>query len=117
MKNKLILFVVCSMIFGGIISAQEHKFQLLNQTEFDVYEIYISPAEDEVWGEDILDSLILSYKDTIDITIDLADECKWDLMILDELGNEFIWEDIPICEIKKLLLYLDDENIPQAIWE
>ena len=100
-----------------IVSAQGSKldFELMNQTTLTIAELYVSPAADDEWGEDILGKDVLPNGQSVEIVFSpKAQECMWDLKIVDEDDDDVIWTRLDLCKASHItLLYRNGQ--PTAI--
>jgi hypothetical protein len=86
-------------------AAGDQDFVLVNKTGLTVDELYISPADDSRWGEDVLGKDVLG--DDEEVTIEFSHketECIWDLKVVDEDGDEVVWEAIDLCKARRITL-------------
>lgn len=88
--------------------AQTAVVTLVNDTSWDIHHLYLSPVTDEEWGEDQLGEHILESGGSFDLYKIPCDD--YDVMLVDEDGDECIVEDIEICEMDEEWL-LDDETL------
>lgn len=118
--KKLLTFILCSVLFSlAIFStalAGSQDFTLVNESGFDIYEIYISPSSSDDWEEDILEEDILLNGDYLEINFDYGDVEIWDLLIVDEEGNEFYWEEFNFNELSTIRIYNENDEI-WASWD
>lgn len=87
------------------LRAGDQDFVLVNKTGYDIAEVYVSPANDKEWGEDIMG------KDTLDdgdrVTIEFSHkekECDWDMKIVFDDEEEAVWEDFNLCKVREITL-------------
>ena len=67
-----------------------------NTTKFDIDHVYLSPDEEDHWGDDILDdNEILHPGDDIDVEVDCG---KWDVKLIAQDKSECQIEDITLCD-------------------
>ncbi len=86
-------------------NAGEQDFTLVNKTGVEINALYVSPADQKEWGEDILGKDTLPAGETTDIEFDPEEEAaKWDLRIEDKQGNSIEWTDLDLTEISKVTL-------------
>jgi len=83
-------FAVCFLLlvlFGGFLSAQElPKITIVNDTGYDVYCIFVSPNDDNYWGDDLLgEEEILNNGDSVQVTLQfpLNEKDVYDMMLID----------------------------------
>ncbi|HEY8345461.1 MAG TPA: argininosuccinate lyase [Bacillota bacterium] len=110
----LLFFLVLLMAAGGLTLGASHSFTLINESGFDIYEIYISPSSSNDWEEDILEDDILPHGGHLEIAFDYADVESWDLLIVDEDGNSSSWEALNLLEIYTIRIYNENNKISAA---
>ncbi|HET8897637.1 MAG TPA: hypothetical protein VFN09_02475 [Rhodanobacteraceae bacterium] len=87
---KWLLATVVMAAAPGIALASDVVF--VNQSSWDIHEVYLSPASQSTWGEDFLGDDILAHGD--ELTITDVEEGKWDVKVVDEDGDECVIEDV-----------------------
>ena len=79
-------------ILAPLVAAQgKQDFTLYNRTGLAITEMYVSPASEDEWGEDILGVDTLANGD--DTTIHFSPKeriASWDIKLIDENGKEHI---------------------------
>jgi hypothetical protein len=102
-----------SVFLGGILVlasantgvAGDQDFTVINKTGVEINALYVSPADKNNWGEDILGQDTLPDGGTADIEFDPEEEAdKWDLRIEDKEGTSIVWNDLDLTEISKVTL-------------
>lgn len=89
--------------------ARVYNFTLVNDAGMDIYAIYVSPTKEEDYGEDIIGLDIIPDGESSDVQFDReVDVCKWDLMIENEDGNDYVWEGIDLCKYSKVILHYEE---------
>ena len=100
----LCLAVVVAASAG--VFAGDQDFVLVNKTGLTIDELYVSPSNDNEWGEDVLGKDVLANNEEVEITFSRKEtECVWDLKIVDEDDDDVIWEDINLCKAEQITLY------------
>ena len=116
--RRVFLGVVCAALLAGTaaIKAQgKQDFTLVNKTGLEIHELYVSPANDDEWGEDVLGRDILENNQSVDITFARKEKsCVWDLKIVDEDKDDVVWEDINLCKAEEITLKYEGKK-PTAI--
>ncbi len=96
------ILTAATMFFAattGFAFAEDVKFTLANESDYQIDEFYASAANDDQWGEDILGQDVLEGGQSGTVTIaDGSDQCEYDLKAIDEDGTEHVLEDLNICE-------------------
>lgn len=117
MRSRIIrILLVALMTFGAFylpstatveVSAQAAQdFQLVNKTGVEIFALYVSPHNENVWGEDILEAETMLANEVFDITFSRSERAKyWDLRVEDSEGDYIVWEKLNLFEISKVTLY------------
>ena len=116
MKKHILLIV--ALVFAATTWTQAQTvldFQLVNNTGEDFYAVYLTETTTKNWGEDILPEDIVEDGAVIDITFDyVGDEtlCIWDLRLTHDASEEdYIYiNEIDLCEVSVLTLYIDEDG-------
>lgn len=85
---------------GGIT----YSYDVVNNTGFTLVDVFVTPAETEHWGKDILPNDLFENGSTIKVTIppDYGKTCLFDMKITDTQGGHITFTNIDICKIVKL---------------
>jgi hypothetical protein len=84
----------------------DQDFTLINKTGLTINELYLSSTGDNEWGEDVLDVDTLADGAKVDITFSHKEsECMWDMKIVDEDGDDVVWEKIDLCKASEITLF------------
>jgi hypothetical protein len=114
-KISFIGIVVMCVMFINNVSAQELKFYIVNETGFDLSDIYVSPKEDDNWGDDILPEELFAKDMTVEVTIpdEYGEDCYFDLKITDTAGGSTEFRKIDACHLhgKYLFIHADGNGI------
>ncbi len=87
------------------VNAADQDFTVVNKTGVEINALYVSPADKNDWGEDILGRDTLPPGESVDIEFDPEEEAeKWDLRVEDKQGNSIEWTDLDLTEISKVTL-------------
>lgn len=112
MKKYLLLLLVAGIFFAAGVTtsyAGDQDFVLVNNTGVDINNLYVSPANSDKWGDDILGEDALPDGQSATVTFSHeADECVWDFMVKDEQGTGIQWTDIDLCKYSKITLHIED---------
>jgi hypothetical protein len=105
MRRSLLLIVGLVIVLAGSISAQhEVTFALLNKTGFEFVDVYISPAGQDQWSEDL--SLgVLADLESIELKMKTTEEvCQYDIRAIRPDSTELLFKGVNLC--KKLIVTL-----------
>jgi hypothetical protein len=90
-------------------------FTLVNKTGLTIQEVYVSPASDEEWGEDVMGRDVLHNNEAVDISFSRRKtECLWDLRVVDEDRDAVVWQKINLCEASEVTLKYEGKR-PTAL--
>lgn len=84
-------FVLAALACSPMI-ASAATVEFVNQSSWEIHEIYFSPASNRNWGDDYLGSEVLEKGDALTLTD--IEAGTWDVMLVDEDGDECVLEDI-----------------------
>ncbi|MFZ9236861.1 MAG: hypothetical protein ACO22X_11640 [Algoriphagus sp.] len=116
MKKHILLLV--ALVFAATTWTQAQTvldFKLVNNTGEDFYAVYLTETTTTNWGEDILPEDIVEDGDTIAIKFEYVNDetlCIWDLRLThDESEEDYIYiNEIDLCEVSVLTLYIDEDG-------
>jgi hypothetical protein len=118
MKNFYLLLFLCTTLFYQTLPAQnEVSFLLINKTGFDFVDIYISPAGEDKWSEDLTLGLFNNLEQK-DFKIKTSkDICSYDLKAVRLDSTELIFKDLNLCKmlIVTLLYEFDKPTFVQDL--
>ena len=86
----------------------EQDFTLVNDTGVEIYELYISPSQQNQWGSDVLTVDTLPSGQSVQIKFEPKETSQyWDLMIVDSEGTSVTWPGIDLFTISEVSLQFD----------
>jgi len=108
-KSALLACALALVAFSSVTSAapQNRKldFTLYNKSGYVIVELYVSPSNDEEWGEDILGQDVIGDDESADITFTRGEaSCNWDLKIVDDEEDEVTWTSLNLCQANEVTL-------------
>lgn len=95
MRHLIFFFGLLLLPVGVPLLAESSVVTVRNTSDWVVMEFYMTPADVEEWGPDLLDEEVLGSGDSLtlyDISCDF-----WDLLFIDEDGDECILTDVALC--------------------
>ncbi len=95
LSSKLLVAAVLLLIVVGPVAAARSSVEVCNRSEWTIVEFYMSPSYDDDWGRDLLGRDVLEPGDTLTLTNISCDD--WDLMFIDEDGDECVLEEVDLC--------------------
>src|SRR5436190_9422806 len=114
------VMVACVLAMFATISASAAArpnldFKLVNKTGLIISEVFVSPSDDDEWGEDVMGKDVLGNGDSFDISFSRKEtKCKWDLKVVDSEKAEIEWTAIDLCKAEEITLKYDGKK-PTAI--
>lgn len=89
-----------SMLTGG------QDFILHNNTNVEIYALYVTPHDADDWGDDILGVDTLPPGESVEIKFSRKETAKyWDLRVEDEEGSYIEWDSLNLLKISSVKLY------------
>jgi hypothetical protein len=112
MKKSLFLAVtgLFLLLFSySETTAQELGFYIVNNTGVTLNNIYVSPAESNNWGNDILPNDMFDDQSSVMVYIpaDYGSTCLFDIKITDIPGNAVIFTNVDACKLHTLTIHWD----------
>lgn len=118
MKRVVMCVVVALLVVSGVsaeigdILGQTTSVEFVNDTGFDIYNIFFSPADSEYWGPDLLDSAtILSTGESIEFLVHHPDRCNdFDFFAIDEDNDAYYIFETTVCDDAENVIRLTLDN-------
>lgn len=111
MKTLLAISIVSLLLLANRQDALagDQDFTLVNKTGVEIHALYVSPADANKWGKDILGKDTLEDGQSVEIKFHEDEEAeKWDLRVEDKDGHSIEWEDLNLMNINKITLHYAD---------
>jgi hypothetical protein len=107
MKRVLLGLCVAVVLATSVAAfSGDQDFTLVNKTGLIINELYLSPTGDDQWGEDVLGVDTLADGAQVEISFSHKEtDCMWDMKIVDEDGDDVVWEKINLCKASEITLY------------
>ena len=85
------------------------SYDVVNNTGVTLVDVYVTPAETNNWGKDILPNDVFENGSTIKVTIppDYGTTCMFDMKITDNHGGHITFTNIDVCRLIKLQINAD----------
>jgi len=116
-----------AILLAGIVGlqAQVFDFKLTNDTGYNIINMYVSPSAADEWGDDVLGEDILEDGSYVDVSfpsdIEMAllafDVSEYDLKVIDEDGDEFVYTALKLAELYEITLTINDNGVGVAKWK
>jgi hypothetical protein len=117
MNNRNLLLATCLFLLTGKVWGQKNQltFYIENRTSTDLYGIFVSGINEDLWGEDILPEDIFEAGSTLTITIPITKEsiCEQDIKLTfsEDDDNPLIFKNIDFCSLDKMILTQKNNKI------
>jgi hypothetical protein len=93
------------LISCGLANAGDQDFTLINKTGVEINELFISPADLDHWGEDVLSVDTLPDGLQADIHFSPAEQADfWDLKVVNKAGDSIEWNHLKLTQISQVTL-------------
>jgi hypothetical protein len=85
------------------------SYDVVNNTGVTLVDVFVTPAETNHWGNDILPNNLFEAGSTIKVTIppDYGETCMFDMKITDAAGGHITFTNIDACKLVKLQINAD----------
>jgi hypothetical protein len=106
MKRLILAVALVAVAAASPLSAQSKlDFTLLNKTGLTIDYVYVSPTNNDEWGEDVMGRDVLAHGESVDIVFSRSEKsCMWDLKVKDEDGDEVSWGNLDLCQASHITL-------------
>lgn len=111
---KKVLFAFAVMFCLSFFASQESQAQALgfyieNNTGVTLNNIYVTPAESNTWGDDILPQDLFEDQSRVMVYIPetLGETCIFDIKITDLEGNSVTFTNVDACALNTLRINWD----------
>lgn len=105
-KLLVLLFLVVglTLLSASKSSAQALTFDVVNNTGITLVDVFVTPAETDNWGQDILPQDLFENGSTITVNIPASygTTCMFDMKITDGAGGSITFTDIDACKLVTL---------------
>ncbi|WP_416666113.1 hypothetical protein [Egbenema bharatensis] len=104
--RTLVATAVCSLpVVLGTASealADQRDFTVYNQTNQDIYYLYVSDSNSNYWGDDVLGSSVLPSGNSLFIYFDdYSNSCLYDIRAIAANGAELDARQVNLCQISE----------------
>jgi hypothetical protein len=80
---------------------------LVNESEYAIYQMFMSPTSEPVWGPDQLGEDVLLPGESVSIAVDCD---AYDVRLVDDEGEECVLEDVQVC-LEDAVWHLTDDAL------
>jgi hypothetical protein len=121
-RFSLFLVLIGSMSFSYIPPEKHQKirlhdnatnldFYLINQTGYDISDVFVAPSKQQEWGEGLLEGEILENGDSAEITFDGSETIrKWDIYVTwdgYDSSEDVYWTGFDLSVVSEITLFYD----------
>lgn len=89
-------------------------FELVNETGYDISEVFISPTKESSWGEDVMGKDILADGESVEIFFTTKEKAKkWDIYVTwvgYDSDEDVYWLGFDLSKISKITLYYNQKT-------
>jgi hypothetical protein len=107
------LLFITSLLAASVASslalaAAKQDFQIVNSTGYQIDEVYVSPADADKYGDDILDDDSIPDGGTVNVHFSgEGGACKFDIKVVYEDEDEAEFHNVNLCSVSKVTLFWD----------
>jgi hypothetical protein len=93
-----------------LASAAPQDFELVNNTGYELKNLFIAPTTSNDWQEDVLgqDTLATGTTLTIHFPGGRGETCEWDLKVTYNDDSSHEWTNVNLCSISKVTINYDE---------
>jgi len=119
MKKKILVLFVMILFTVSSGFSQALTFNIVNNTGYDLYGLYVSPAEDSNWGDDLLTNEMFfnGNEVTVDIREDYGKTCMFDIRVTIDASevDDIVFTQADLCRIHTITL--NDDGTYEVTFE
>ncbi|MCL2185631.1 MAG: hypothetical protein FWB86_07255 [Treponema sp.] len=109
--KKLLISLILFLIFACFISAQElPKITIINNTGYPVYMIFVSPNDEDSWGEPALEGQTIETGNSVEIRlkVPLTVTSVYDILLVDTDDDTYSKFAVKVKANEKIEFTFDD---------
>ena len=111
MKPILLGCAFISAAFASPAAAGKQDFTILNNTGYQIDQIYVAASSTDDWEEDVLGKQVLEDGERFKLSFDRSeDKCLWDIKVDYQDGDSAEWNGIDLCEVSVVSLRYDAKS-------
>ncbi len=107
--RRTLLAAICAapLAMAGQAHAQgKQDFALVNNTGYQINEVYVGASTSSAWGSDLLGDGVLRNGQQLDISFNGgSNECRWDIRVVYDDGDQAEFMRVNLCRISKVTLF------------
>ncbi|RKX79798.1 MAG: hypothetical protein DRP60_04110 [Spirochaetes bacterium] len=108
--KKLVLLIILTTVLAQILSAIEGYFEIINETGFDIYYVYVSKVADDSWGEDELGDDVIANGETYQFYVEDPEYTKFDIRVEDLDGDFYTIPGVDLASQTAITFTRDNLN-------
>jgi hypothetical protein len=110
MKKSILIGLLFFMGIFALSAQNLPSINIVNNTGYDIYYLYVSPSQDEDWGDDILKDHVLKDGGTFTYRLpqSLSNVSVYDFMAEDEDDDVLVKWEITIVNDARIVFTFDD---------
>ncbi len=104
---SLVLAALTLLALPALAGDASSTVEVKNLSDWIIEEFFMSPSDDRDWGQDLLGEEVMEPGDSLTLTNISCD--NWDLLVVDEDGDECVLEEVDLCGDRAKWDITDDE--------
>jgi hypothetical protein len=93
--KRIVLLAVAVCALTVPMYAKKATVKIINQSKWEIHQIFLSSSDDQEWGPDQLEDEVLAKGESLTLT-DI--DCDiYDIQVVDEDGDECVIEQVDLC--------------------
>lgn len=110
MRRSLLAATLAAPLALGLTSGAgpqgQQDFALVNQTGYQINEVYFGPSTSRSWGRDLLGSGVLPSGNRFNINFPRStSECRWDIKVVYDDRDESEFMRVNLCCVSTVTLF------------
>jgi len=105
MYRSVALLTAAVISFSSALAYAANSIKFLNQSDWAIHELYLSPSKTDKWGPDQLTDKVIKNGESFELSgIPIG---KYDLKLVDEDGDECVVTDIKIADSEDVTIKIE----------
>jgi hypothetical protein len=108
---KKLMLAVLLLLGAFAVSAQSRpSINIVNNTGYTIYTLFVSPSESDEWGEDVLGENVLENGKTFTVQLEssLSQVSVYDIGVEDEDGDTYVKWELTVTNNDRIVFTMDD---------
>jgi hypothetical protein len=100
-------FAAFSLVAAGDANAQaQQDFQLVNRTGYTIDEVYVSPSEQNSWGDDLMGDDSLEEGQTLNVRFPGGSNiCSFDIKVVYDDQETAEFRGVNLCQVSRVTIF------------